>query len=502
MTWLAGLRRYGADLGVVAAGRVLTALGGVVGVRILTEALPPAAFGRYKLALAALSLASTVLVRPFLQYAMRAYHAAAAAGAAGAFLGSSRRWLVRYVGALSVAAVAGGYLLAIRGQRLSLPELAGVVAILALQALVEHDRSLAVTRGRQRSAEAISVAMQWSIPLAVAALARLDRSLWTILLAHAAALALIAGFRRLREPRAATPGEAPAGGQSTARENEPAGVRPKTRADAPAGVLSTSGAWPFAWPLMVAGCLGWLLHESDRFILGHYHGDSQVGLYAAAYGLVSAPFVIFAGAAVQIMYPAAMAAGVRREGATTATPAGVRREGTTTATPAGVRREGATTATPAGVRREGTTTATAAKIRRDGASPLPAPMLAATLAVGVAGVAAVWLWGDLLAALLLAESYRDGVSDLLVWIALGYACLGISYCFDLAAHGVAKTRYLMISSAVAAATNVGLNFLLVPAGGAEAAAIATAAALVLYLACMALCWVRGSDPHAAAGGQK
>ena len=439
----AAVRRYGGDLGTVAVGRGLTALGGVVGVRILTEAIPPAAFGRYKLALAALSLVAAVLVRPFVQYAMRAYHAADAAGAAAAFLRNSRRWLRRYVGLLSVAVAAGGYLLAAGGQRLSLPELAGVVAILALQALVDFDRSLAVTRGLQRHAEAIGVATRWAVPLAVAALARFDRSLWVILLAHAGALALIVAVRRLRRPRS---GSSAGSGASPASERQArGGVAP---ADTDAGVVSTARAWPFAWPLMVAGCLGWLLHESDRFILSHYHGDLQVGLYAAAYGLMSAPFTIVAGTAVQVMYPSVMAAGVRR----------------------------------------------------GAGSALPAPMLAATLLVGVGGVAVVWWWGDHLAALLLAESYRAGVSDLLVWIALGYACLGVSYSFDLAAHGAAKTRYMMISSAVSAAANVGLNLLLVPAGGAEAAAIATAAALVLYMVCMAALVARDAGRARAAGG--
>ena len=451
----AALRRYGGDLGTVAVGRGLTALGGVVGVRILTEAIPPAAFGRYKLALAALSLLAAVLVRPFVQYAMRAYHAADAAGAAAAFLRNSRRWLRRYVGLLSVAAAAGGYLAAAGGQRLSLPELAGVVAILALQALVDFDRSLAVTRGLQRHAEAIGVATRWAVPLAVAALARFDRSLWVILLAHAGALALIVAVRRLRRPRSgssagsgAPPGSERLAGSATSPASEPRPRGGAGSAVAHAGVLSTARAWPFAWPLMVAGCLGWLLHESDRFILSHYHGDLQVGLYAAAYGLVSAPFTIVAGTAVQVMYPSVMAAGVRR----------------------------------------------------GAASALPAPMLAATLLVGVAGVSVVWWWGDHLAALLLAESYRAGVSDLLVWIALGYACLGVSYSFDLAAHGAAKTRYMMISSAVSAAANVGLNLLLVPAGGAEAAAIATAAALVLYMVCMAALVARDARRGRAAGG--
>ena len=208
--------------------------------RVLTEFLPPALFGRYKLALAGLSLVSGVLVRPFIQYAMRAYHDAAARGAGTAFLAHSRRRFGRYAGGLGLAAAAGGYLSA-------------------------------------------------------------------------------------------------------------------------SGGLDTAPAWAFAWPLMVAGSLAWLLHESDRFILGYFHGSAAVGLYAAAYGLVAAPFTTAAGAVAQVMYPVVFAASARRPGS----------------------------------------------------SVLPGPMLAGTLLLGVGGVLVVWWWGDRLAGVVLAEGYRAGASGLL-----------------------------------------------------------------------------------------
>ena len=191
------------------------------------------------------------------------------------------------------AGAAGGYLVSAGGRRLSLPELAGVAAVLALQALAEYDRALFVTRGRQRAAETIGVGMQWLIPFAVAAAARAGESLAVILPAHAAALALIVSARRRRGRRAA-PGP--------------------VSADPRGGTLETAPAWAFAWPLMIAGCLAWLLHESDRLILGYYHGGAAVGLYAAAYGLVSAPFTTATGAVAQVMYPVVFAASARRGG--------------------------------------------------------------------------------------------------------------------------------------------------------------------------------------------
>ena len=184
---------------------------------------------------------------------------------------------------------------------------------------------------------------------------------------------------------------------------------------------------------MVAGCLGWLLHESDRFILGYYHHSQAVGLYAAAYGLASAPFIAAAAAISQFMYP--LVIGTSAHGGGTA------------------------------------------KVSRS--------MLAATLLVGAAGACLFWLAGDSIAYLVLAERYRAAAPELLAWIAAGYACLGVAACFDLAAHGAKRTAYVTLASGAAAVANVGLGLWLVPAHGARGAAWATGAALAVYLLCIA-----------------
>ena len=70
--------------------------------------------------------------------------------------------------------------------------------------------------------------------------------------------------------------------------------------------------------------------------------------------------------------------------------------------------------------------------------------------------------GNRVAQLALAEAYRETASDLMIWIAVGYACLSVATCFDVVAYGTRRTRYLALATGVAAVTNVGLGLLFVP----------------------------------------
>ena len=398
--------------------------------RLLTEYLPPETFGRYKLALAGVSLIAGIAVRPFIQYVMRAYHDAAVGGGLQRFLTRSARSFGAYVAGLGLAGATAGWVLTRGGGWLgpAVPALLG--AVLALQALVERDRALSITRGRQAAAESVGVGLSWLIPIAVAGSVLVSESLSVVLAAHAGVLVLL-----LLTPRLAR-GRGTGGGRGVAGA---------------AGAAGAAGsAWTFAWPLVAAGCLSWLAHESDRFILGYYHGASAVGLYTAAYGVASAPFTAAAGAAAQVMLPVVFAAGARAGG--------------------------------------------------DAAPAAPRSVLAGALLVGGGGVSVVWLAGDRIAGLLLAESYRAAAPDLLVWIALGYACFGAAMCLDLSAFGAKRTVFVMIASGAAAATNVGLDLLLVPARGATGAAVATAAALCVYLLCMAGLLRAARTGSGAAGG--
>ncbi|SEA04087.1 Membrane protein involved in the export of O-antigen and teichoic acid [Chitinophaga terrae (ex Kim and Jung 2007)] len=43
----------------------------------------------------------------------------------------------------------------------------------------------------------------------------------------------------------------------------------------------------YGWPLMFSVAAGWIINQSDRFILLHYYSLKEVGIYAAAYGIAS-----------------------------------------------------------------------------------------------------------------------------------------------------------------------------------------------------------------------
>lgn len=396
----------------VAAGRIMMVLGAVVGVRLLTEYVPPETFGRYKLALAGVSLVTGIAVRPFTQYAMRAWHDLPDDASQLRFVTDYGRRFGYLLCAVGVIVASLGALLAKDGGWFAPVDLVAAAAVLVLQAAVSYARSMLVTSARMRDAALIDAATGWLVPITIALSVTLGESLSLVLSVHACTLAgvlLVPVLWLWLRPSAE--------GHETAR----------------AELVGVSAAWKFAYPLMVSGCLHWLLHESDRFILGFYHDSYAVALYAAVYGLASAPFLAVAGAVTQFITPLVFG-----------------------------------------------------HAARGGTALVWRWALFVMLLICAVGVFLFWLVGDRVAQLALAEGYRETASDLMIWIAVGYACLGVATCFDLVAHGTRRTRYLALATGVAAVTNVGLGLLFVPRRGALGAAWATTAALAAYLLCIVL----------------
>ena len=387
-------------------------LGAVVGVRLLTEYVPPETFGRYKLALAGISLVMGIVVRPFSQYAMCAWHDSPDDQSQLRFVDHYNRSFSYFVCVVGVAFAIVGAFMANDGVWFAPIDLVPAAAVLVLQAMVDYDRSMLLTRARMRDVALIDTATRWLVPITITLAVAFGESLALILTVHACTLAgvLLVPVLRLR-PRLSAVGHETAGAE----------------------IVSVGTAWKFAYPLMISGCLNWLLHESDRFILGFYHDSYAVALYAAAYGLASAPFLVVAGAVTQFITPLVFG-----------------------------------------------------NAARGGTRLVSRWALLVMLLICAAGVFLFWLVGDWVAQLALAEGYRETASDLMIWIAVGYACLSVATCFDLVAYGTRRTRYLALATGTAAVTNVGLGLLFVPQRGALGAAWATTAALVAYLLCMVL----------------
>jgi len=102
------------------------------------------------------------------------------------------------------------------------------------------------------------------------------------------------------------------------------------------------------------------------------------------------------------------------------------------------------------------------------------------------------LLGSPVTGIVAPHSYASA-GPLVAWIALGYGFLGL-YCVPMngATLGAGRGGMVWVTSALAATTNIGLLFWLVPSGGIRAAAIASAAGYLVLLAAIGV-YARGPD---------
>jgi len=164
---------YKKDLLAVTLGQVVAALGMLLGVRLLTEYIPPAIFGEYKLLLAVISLIIGIFVRPFIQFAMREYHDAVNKNIVSVFLKRFKSLFLKYIIGVAILFVAiislfNGELITVSSYLLLL-----LPVMLVLQSSLDLKRALMVTRNEQISANIISISQKWLVPIAVVIVVRL-----------------------------------------------------------------------------------------------------------------------------------------------------------------------------------------------------------------------------------------------------------------------------------------------------------------------------------------
>lgn len=407
-------------ISVIVVGHGLTSVGALVGVRLLTEFISPVVFGEYKLLLAGVSLAIGILVRPITQFAMREYHDALITKDQDVFISSMRRLFAKYI--LVIITFLGVILFIFPPiQSIGVLVVACMLVILALIVSIEFERALLVSKDKQITASIISVAQKWSVPLVIVfVLWFFHESVLLMLISTVLTLAVIWCCTNIFIKKNT--------GTVALHRNK------YSQSDL------IAGAFKYAWPLAIVGSLSWIVNESDRFFLAYFHSNEVVGIYAAAYGLVSAPFALAASAIAQFAYP---------------------------------------------------------RIFRNCASNKRSDksvnkILIVNFLTCLLGVAAVVIFKDLIAWIGLGDHYREGATDLLVWIALGYGCFAVATTFDLMAYGNKRTSDMFISYGVASIVNVVFNIILIPDYAALGAAIATMLALMSYLICMALLFYRRS----------
>lgn len=259
----------------VLAGQFGAVAGSLIGIRIITQVVPPEVFGQVTLVLGMITLSSDFFCAPILHGVTRFFPNARADGRIGSFRGLTARLLTRRT------VFASSFLLAIgvgaeiywRSEGTWLAFVLAIV-LLGLNTWRSFEANLLNASRKQRPFGAWNAVDGCMRPLGVwASVTLLGAAAWTVMLGYVAGVAASnLAFRR----SAVRGASEPEGGE---RWSLGCGLE----------VLR------FAAPLPPLALLAWASHLSDRYILAAASGAESAGIYAAAYALASGPFLAYAG---------------------------------------------------------------------------------------------------------------------------------------------------------------------------------------------------------------
>ncbi len=262
----------------VFAGQGVSALATLVGVRLITELVPPAVYGSVVLALGIIALAHGLAAGPLMQAVLRLFPDLVREGRERELRRATLRALrKRVLFAFALLAVTGA------GWSLQRPEDTWLIALALALFVAEVARSVEITflnaARRQREMALLTMADAWVRPFAAAALVWVfGASAAAVIGGYLAGCTLaLAGYRLL----AATSGKAVVPAASTS-----------------SNVAAVSDRlWMYAMPLMALPLIGWVSGQADRYFIGGLASVAEAGIYAALYGLVSKPFLMFSASA-------------------------------------------------------------------------------------------------------------------------------------------------------------------------------------------------------------
>jgi O-antigen/teichoic acid export membrane protein len=275
------LRRLSKEGAWIVVGQAAAVLGALAGVRLLTELLPPAAYGELALGLTVAALVNQTVLGPLANGVTRFYAPAQEQGDLGGYLHAVRR-LVAAAGAaivLIVALASAGLLLAGQARWIALAAAALVFAALSGgNAILNGIQNAA----RQRAVVALHQGMEsWARVLVAAALLLwLGANSAAAMAGFALAVVLVLGsqfafFRRIAHANAAAA--------------EPRHWQRQI--------------WAYSWPISAFGAFTWLQLASDRWALELFTTTQEVGTYAALFQLGYYPMSMASTMAMQFLAP-------------------------------------------------------------------------------------------------------------------------------------------------------------------------------------------------------
>jgi len=275
-------RRIVRDGAWVAGGQIMSAVAALVSIRIMTELLSPDEFGQLTLLVGAAALALGIAANPRLQAVVRYYPEAARAGRIDILRATAVRLIAPLVALVAMILVLGWLAW---GAWFGGAWFTGllVAALLVVDCLRSLELSLLNAARRQREASLIYAADAWSRPLlAIAVIFAVGSSTDAALAGYiAGSAAVVLGMRLWLRLEGAIDSDA------------------DMRVE---GELASS-IRHYAWPLAPLAVFGWLSGMGDRYVIAGLLSLHDAGLYAAACGLASRPFLMLGGIVELTMRP-------------------------------------------------------------------------------------------------------------------------------------------------------------------------------------------------------
>lgn len=400
------------DVVWLAAGQGVAAVGALIGVRLLTHALPPETYGVVSLGLATLALMIATLSTPLTQAVMHMYPAYDQQGRLQELrvaLGLASKRMLRWAAIPLLLLVVACMFVAREQLHLLL------LLLVLLASDVRRSVQISVLNASRRHGRyALWAASDaWARPIAGAvAVMIVGQSAAAVFVAYLiASVSLTALF------------SSPLWGAASA-----------------AGATQTSSAeditelgermWRYALPLIPVGLIAWSNSLSDRFIIGGMLGLDVVGVYAATYGLSSAPFIMLTTVLEQAFRP------VYQNAVTAGRHADANRQ-------------------------------------------LLRWLVVAIVATSV-GVLAFVAWREYAAAIFLGPQYRSAV-DLMPWIAAGSAVRTIAYVLDRVCYAYGRTGRVLMNQLCAVVATVVITPVAIAIAGLPGAAMAVPVCFLIHL---------------------
>jgi O-antigen/teichoic acid export membrane protein len=268
------------DLCVVGAFQVGSALGQVVGVRLLTEVLTPAVFGEASLLMGAAALMTSTLVNPSLQALLRHYPAEGGAENRAIVEAVTVKNIGRAVKAAMPVCLLLSVVAFLVGWATPLDALL-IAALVAVDGLRMFQTAILNATRQHRWYGIWQNGEAWGRPLvAYGAVTVLGVDVDVVLVSFVATSGgLYLLFRRKTLPR----------------------VKP---VDGPETQQLLQVFKSYTVPLIPIGLIGWISNMADRYMIGGLLSSKEVGAYVAVYGLASRPTLMLSSIAETAVRPA------------------------------------------------------------------------------------------------------------------------------------------------------------------------------------------------------